>query len=56
MKREVRKVSPKTKKELRGKVEEIWNDISPDICKKLVRTMPNRIEEIVRAKGGHSSF
>ena len=56
MKREVRKASPKTKKELREKIVEIWNDISPDICRKLVHTMPKRIEEIVRAKGGHSSF
>jgi DDE superfamily endonuclease len=56
VKREVRKRSPKNIRELREKIMEIWNEITPDLCKRLVYSMPKRIEEVVRAKGGPTSF
>ena len=43
VKREVRKASQNNIKELRETIVKIWDNISPDICKNLVNTMPRRI-------------
>jgi DNA-directed RNA polymerase subunit F len=56
VKREVRKLSPKSIKNLKEKVFKIWNEITPGVCRKLVYNMPKRIEEVVRAKGRSTSF
>jgi transposase len=56
VKREVRKRKPRTIKDLKQMVEEIWNVIPPEVCKKLVYSMPKRIEAVVRARGRHTKY
>ncbi len=33
------------------RIEEQWNTITPDLCNKLIESMPNRMKLVVRAKG-----
>ena len=44
---------PTNRKDLIEKIHDVWNnEISVDMCKKLVSSMKNRIEEILKAYGG----
>ena len=36
--------------------EEVWNAIAPEYCKKLVRTMSQRLKGIRKSKGGYTNF
>lgn len=56
VKREVRKVAPKNLGDLKEKVLEIWNGITPEMCRKLVHSMSRRVEEVIRVKGRTTSF
>ena len=42
--------------ELWQRVEAEWNKIPTDVCKKLVESMPKRIEVVLKAKGGHTDY
>ena len=42
--------------ELWERVETIWNEITPETCAKLIKSMPKRIKAVLRAKGGWTSF
>ena len=53
VKREVRKRKPATKKQLEDVICGIWHEITPEMCVRLVSTMPNRCGEVVRNKGEH---
>lgn len=33
-----------------------WNQISPDYLKKLVESMPNRLQAVIKAKGGNTKY
>jgi len=37
-------------------IEEVWNDIDPEFLKKLVATMPERVNDVIRAKGGYTRW
>lgn len=41
-----------SKESLKQEVLEAWNNILPQICKKLVDSMPNRIRAVLRADDG----
>lgn len=56
VKREVRKCAPSNIRELKETVSQIWSEITPEMCRKLIGTMPSRCEEMVRNRGGHTSF
>jgi transposase len=56
IKREVRKVAPKNLKQLKEEIIRIWGEITPDLCKRLVHSMPRRIEEVVRVKGKSTKY
>lgn len=47
---------PKGIHDLWERVEETWNILDPDLCKKLVESMPSRIAAVIKAKGGHTKF
>lgn len=49
---EVRKKKPKNLKELKKYVIEIWNSIDSEVCKKIVRTINDRVSEVLKSKGG----
>jgi hypothetical protein len=43
----------KNKEELWDKMQDIWNNIDVDTCIKLIETMPVRIKDMIKAKGGY---
>lgn len=47
---------PKGMTELWERVEAEWNKISIDTCRKLIDSMPNRIEAVLKAKGGYTKY
>jgi transposase len=44
-------VKPRNMDELKGKISEIWENLTPDYCKALIYSMPKRCKEVVKAKG-----
>lgn len=57
MKRELKIRPPcKDKDELWGRIQDIWNSIPAEICLKLVRSMPKRLEHVRKSKGGHTIY
>jgi hypothetical protein len=44
---------PRTQDELWDAVQEIWEGIEPEFCQKLISSMPKRIEDVRKAKGGY---
>lgn len=42
--------------ELWQKVQLSWNEISPEMCKTLVESMPRRIQAVLEAKGGYTKY
>ena len=48
--------SPKGMYDLWSLMEEEWNLIDADFCAKLVESMPKRIAEVIKAKGGYISY
>jgi len=47
---------PKGVFELWERIEETWNKITIEVCEKLIHSMPNRMKEVVRAKGGWINY
>lgn len=37
--------------ELKGRLTQIWNSVTPEECKNLVDTMPKRIQAVIKQKG-----
>lgn len=57
MKRELKNRPPsKDKDELWEKIQDIWNNIPAEVCLNLVRSMPRRLEQIRKSKGGHTIY
>ena len=56
MKTELSKLNSKNLKELKENIKNIWDNISEPLCRKLVHSMPNRCEAVVRAKGHHTMY
>ena len=48
--------------EIRGKemlwehVEKVWNETSIDTCSTLIQSMPERIKDVLKSKGGHTRW
>lgn len=45
-----------SKELLKEKIRTEWNELSSETCKKLVDSMPRRIESVIRAKGGFTKY
>jgi transposase len=56
IKKELKKFAIKNKPELVIKIKEIWNNIPKEHIRKIIDSMPQRIEEVIRAKGGNTSY
>jgi predicted transcriptional regulator/transposase len=57
LKREIRKRKQcRDVDELWEVVKEVWSSIKPETCRKLVHSMPRRLNELRKAKGGFTSF
>jgi len=46
----------KNKKQLITEIFNIWHAIPNDFIRNLYDSMPNRVEAVIRAKGGHTSY
>lgn len=51
LKRKLRQESPKNKGDLKSKVLAAWKSISPSITRKLVHSMPRRLQAVISSKG-----
>jgi len=45
-----------TKEELWKRLEGILNENNQALCKKLIATMPQRINDVIKAKGGYTRW
>lgn len=48
--------------EIRGKealweqIEKVWNDTSLEVCTKLIKSMPERVNDVLKARGGYTRW
>lgn len=56
MKRRLRNDPQRTVDGLKSKIQEIWDSITPNECLYLTKTMPLRIEEVIKAKGDVTKY
>ena len=48
---ELAKLTLTSPDELQAAIEDIWRNLDPGLCKKLVESMPNRVNAVLKAKG-----
>lgn len=56
MKNKLRDFEIKNKNDLKDGILKIWNEIPKNFCKKLVMSVKRRIQEVIKAKGGHINY
>lgn len=56
IKRKVQERSPKNKKELEQVLREEWELLDKKTLENLVESMPRRVAEVIKAKGGHTRY
>ncbi len=56
VKRKMRNKRPKNADELKTTVKETWASIPPQQCRKLITSMPHRIEAVIKAKGAPTKY
>ena len=49
-------VLPTSPNDLWEQFETVWNEIPVDVCQKLISTMPERISNVIKAKGGYTRW
>lgn len=37
-------------------LQQVWSSITPDVCQRLISSMPERVRQVVANKGGATSF
>ena len=57
MKQKVAKHSPTSETDLINWIKKVWvQEITPDLCLKLARSMPARIQTVIKNKGYHCKY
>jgi transposase len=56
VKRNLQGTVSRSRQELVDKVKRTWTEISIDQCRRLVESMPRRCMEVIKNKGGHTSY
>ena len=51
-----REIPPMSMHELWDWMQEVWDQIDPSFCAKLYASMPARLEEVIKANGGNTSY
>ena len=46
----------RTQDQLWDAIQKIWVELGSDVCKKLVDTMPTRINDVIKANGGYTKW
>lgn len=54
--KELQKFNITSKTSLKDKILEVWSSISPSITENLVKSMHNRLQDVIRAKGGPTKY
>lgn len=49
-------IPPKGVHELWERVAKEWNEIPPEVCQRLIESMPRRVAAVIKAKGGHTKY
>ena len=47
---------PSTPADLWDKMQDVWNEIDTEVCLNLIDTMPERIKDVIGAKGGYTRW
>src|SRR5262249_57520321 len=47
---------PCSKKELWDRLQDVWNNIEPSVCTKLIDSMPARVQAVLDAKGWYTRY
>ena len=42
--------------ELWERMEKEWNNIEPEVCQRLIESMPRRVAAVIKAKGGYTKY
>ena len=50
------KIPVRTQDQLWDAIQKIWVELGSDICKKLVDTIPTRINDVIKANGGYMKW
>ena len=56
MKKQVEKKRPKSIEDLEEIIKEVWNGLSLDYLKTLIKSMPNRIQKCIEVKGEMTGY
>jgi len=56
MEQRVRERNPRTLEGLRPVLQEAWEDIAMDDIRECIRSMPDRLEAVIAADGGHTRY
>jgi transposase len=57
MKKKVSILKPTSREDLLEKIKRVWcSDISPEYCAQLIKSMPDRIAAVIKAKGGLTKY
>ena len=56
LKRKKEKHQSTNKDNLWDVLNQFWNNIKPEVLKKLVHSMPNRVNSVLKAKEGHKKY
>lgn len=54
--RRMKKEQPKNEKELKESLTRVWKGVEKEVLKKLVDSVPNRLNEVIRMKGGPTRY
>lgn len=54
--KELQQFNIKSKTSLKDKMLEVWSFISPSVTEKLVKSMYNRLQDVIHVKGGSSKY
>ncbi|ORZ27214.1 hypothetical protein BCR41DRAFT_151536 [Lobosporangium transversale] len=47
---------PTSKEEMIAAFQEEWDKLTPDVIKRIINTMPKRIDAVLAAKGGSTKY
>ncbi|KAF2892083.1 hypothetical protein ILUMI_14090, partial [Ignelater luminosus] len=56
MKKQLRKNPARTVSKLKATLQNIWDNISPEKCARLVDTMPSKIKAVISNKGDVTQY
>lgn len=56
LKKKLRRMKATTLDQLKDNIKMCWNQITPDECKRLVDSMPRRIQAVINAKGSPTKY